>query len=235
MLHIWDSGGPIEAALIPIRATQTAEALISEAIIPSTGNTLTPRSSNTPLLPTSTPNRTDTPPPSTDTSMPEPLVCLHPSITGHIFPQIKDESDQVPFYGPEEDSSEVFLCQAVYDIVHTPPVSIRIEFHSTGSRYGYWGIFTPNSYDASQFSEICFWAYVEQPDQSFRLKFKDIDGVEEGVLIIIEHPRQWTQICTEMSRFSDQGVQLNKLENINLGFEQSTSNATVWVDDFEYR
>lgn len=182
--------------------------------------------------PTPTPTPTDTP---TSTSTPEPIACLHPSITGHVFPQLKDEPGQFPFYGPLEESLEVFLCQGVYDIVHSPPVSVRIEFHSTGSKFGYWGIGTPNGYDASQFHEICFWAYVEQPDQAFRLKFRDLDDVEKGVQIIVEQARQWARICTEMSKFSDQGVQLNRLENINLGFELSTSSATVWVDDFELR
>ena len=191
-----------------------------------------------PPVPTDTQTPTITPYPSntpTLTPTPEPIACLHPSITGHVFPQLKDEPGQFPFYGPLEESLEVFQCQGVYDISLSPPVSIRVEYHSNVGKFGYWGIGTPNGYDASQFHEICFWAYVEQPDQAFKLKFRDRDGVEKGVQIIVEPTMQWTQICTDLNRFSDQGVQLNRLENINLGFEQSTSSTTVWVDDFELR
>ena len=164
-----------------------------------------------------------------------PIECLHPSITGHVFLQLEDVPGQFPFYGPVEELPEVYLCQGVYDKAHSPPLSVRIEFHTNGDRYGFWGIGIPDGYDASQFSEICFWAYAEQPNQAFWFKMRDVGDVERGVQVNVEHAGEWEQICTDLSEISDLGVRLDRLENINLGFDRETSDATVWVDDFELR
>jgi len=188
--------------------------------------------------PLPSPTATETPLPtetSSPTSVPDPIACLHPSITGHVFQQLSAEPNQVSFYGPLDQSTDIFLCQGVYDVVYSTPVAVRIEYHSVESLFGFWGIGTPEGFDASGFREICFWAYTEQPNQAFRLKFRDLLGVEKGVRIVVVEAGQWTQICKKLSEFVDQEVQLDRLENINLGFEEMTGSATVWVDDFELK
>jgi len=85
------------------------------------------------------------------------------------------------------------------------------------------------------FSEICFWAYTEQPDQAFLLKLKDLSGTEGEAEVNIGGSGEWTEACTALSEYSDQGVDLAEIENFNLGFNRYTGSATVWVDDFELK
>ena len=100
---------------------------------------------------------------------------------------------------------------------------------------GWWGIGTPTGYDAASYGQICFWAYAQQPNQAFRLKMKDTAGKENGVVTNLEPANQWTEICTDLNKFTDLGIKLNSLENINLGFEQPTGSAEIWVADFKFR
>jgi len=206
--------------------------------VPSPTFTNTPTETSTPL-PTSTsiPTATITP-----TPVLPPIACNHPSITKQVFPQFEQVAGQFPFAGsgPNAVSSDVFLCQGVYDQAHTPPLSVKIVYHSTGDQYGFFGFgiklkdgFSP--YDASKFTKICLWDYTEVPGQAFRLKLKDASGVERGIQIIIDKGSEWTQISKELSEFTGQGVNLSRLENINLGFEQVSGSATLWVDDFELK
>jgi hypothetical protein len=197
----------------------------------------TPVPTNTPiptdtLVPTDTPIPTDTP---TLTPTPPPLECRHPELTAYVFPQLQEVPGQRAFYGPLEESEEVFLCEGVRDIVHSIPVAVRIEYHiaqGTG-RFGYFGIGTLGGYNVTQFSQICLWAYAVQPDQAFRVKLRDTLGTEMGVNVTVRDANEWSRICVDLQRFSDQGVDLSQLDNINLGFEEANGSATVWVDDFE--
>lgn len=187
---------------------------------------------------TSLSNITDTVPPTagptaTSTSVPPPFECNHPATTENVFLQLVGVNEQSPFYGPLNDAN--FLCQGVYDNFHTGPVSVRIEYKSVDENVGFWGIGTPKGYDATLFSQICFWAYAQNPNQAFKLKLKDTSGTEKGIVINVAQGGQWTSFCKELSEFSEQGVKLNVLENVNLGFEKPTKSATVWVDDFEFK
>lgn len=187
----------------------------------------------TPIAAEATPIPPSPPPP---TITPEPLDCRHPAITSYVFPQLEEVAGQRSFYGPLEESPDVFRCAGVYDVVHSEPLTVRIEYHiirGTG-KYGFWGIGTLNGYDASQFSEICLWAFSVQPDRAFRLKLKDTQSVEQGVDIIVKDANQWTQYCVDLSEFSQQGVDLSRLDNVNLGFEEANGSITVWVDDFTF-
>ncbi len=185
-----------------------------------------------PPLPTvaDTPFPEKTPSP---TPIPEPIACNHIAVTKNVFSQIADVEGQFPFYGPLAESR--FSCEGVYDIVHSGQLAVRIEYESFGENFGFWGFGTPNGYDASSYNEICFWAYTQKPNQVFRLQIKDTSNKEDGVTIILEGPNRWTQICTDLAKFSDLGIQLTSLENINLGFNKDTDSAEIWVDDFELK
>lgn len=196
-------------------------------------------------MPTTVPV-TDTPAPSatpalTDTPIPtaqKPVECNHPSITSNVFPQLKDVDGRFPIYaGDDGIPRPKFLCQGVFDVVHSAPLAIRIEFRSDDNADGWWGIATPKGYDLTQLdvSEVCFWVYAEEQLQAFRLKLKGPRTVERGVDIEVVKVREWTQICTPLAKFSDQGVDLTRLDNVNLGFNKETKSATIWVDDFEFK
>ena len=129
----------------------------------------------------------------------------------------------------------MFLCEGVRDIVHSDPVAVRIEYHIVRDTdgFGYFGIGTLGGYDATRFNQICLWAYATQPDQAFRLKVKDTRERERGVDVTVRGINEWSQICVDLDNFSNQGVDLSQLDNINLSFEEANGSATVWVDDFE--
>ena len=182
------------------------------------------------LTATNTPVPTDTP---TATPIPLPITCNNPAITKNVFPQLADVKDQYPFYGPLDEPN--FLCAGVYDLSHSGPLAAQIEYKQVGENYGFFGVVMPNGYDIRPYSEICFWAYAQEPNQPFYLKLKDTDKREEGVKIFVEFANQWNQICTPLTEFSNLGIHLNQLENINLGFDSDNGNAEVWVDDFEFK
>ncbi|HKZ87208.1 MAG TPA: hypothetical protein VJ793_26580 [Anaerolineae bacterium] len=222
---------PNNPGQVIIKVTAKRDGTSSEATIVCNIE-VTPTPPPPPPTMTNTPTPTNTPAP-TDTPTPiPPIACNHPSITGNVFPQLQDVDPQFPFYGPEDDPN--FLCQGVYDIFHSEPLAVRIEYKSVDDNR-YWGIGTPDGYDATKFTEICFWAYTQTPNQAFSLDMKDTSPREEGILINIAQAGKWTSFCTPLSRFSDLGVQLNRLENVNLQFKRATNSATVWVDDFEFK
>lgn len=182
---------------------------------------------------TEPPTPTDTPLP---TAVPEPIICDLPPVTKNLFPLLAEETGQFSMYGPVGDPKDTnFLCQAVYDIVHTPgKMAVHINYKNVGTNFGWWGIATPNGYDASQHRQVCFWAYAQEPNQSVRVKMKDTTKKEEGVIVTIEHTNEWEQICTDISTFKDKGILVDQMDNINLGFEQPTGSAQIWVADFEF-
>jgi hypothetical protein len=173
-------------------------------------------------------------PTQTPTFAPPPIVCNHPAVTKNIFSQLANENGQFPFYGPLTEPK--FLCEAVYDLVHIPgKMAIHIKYENVGTNFGWWGIATPNGYDASRHRQLCFWAYAKQSNQSFRVKIKDTTHKERGDIVTVEVPNEWAQICTDVSRFQEQGIEVSKMDNVNLGFEEPSGSAEIWVADFEFK
>ena len=189
--------------------------------------------------PTPTPTVTDTPVPEdtpTPTAVPNPIACDLPPVTGNLFPQLAEETGQFSMYGPVGDPDETnFLCEAVYDKVHEQPMAVHIKYENVGTNFGWWGVATPNGYDASGHSQVCFWAYALEPNQSFRMKMKDTTKREQGVVTTIETPNEWTRICTDISKFAELGILVDKMDNVNLGFERPTGSAEIWIAEFEFK
>ena len=162
-----------------------------------------------------------------------------------MFPQLEAVEGQHPIYGADRLSPDVFQCQGDRDRFRSEPLAVKIEYHATSGVIGWFGIATPKDTNAEKgydvdkagFTKICFWVYTEQPDQAFYLRMKDRHGLERQVepSINIKLPDDWREVCTSLSRFSDMGVDLSQMENVNLGFTESAGSATIWVDDFEFR
>jgi hypothetical protein len=204
---------------------QIVRSIIFDVVAPPT-----PTVTETPL-PADTPTATS---PATPTAAPPPTVCNHPSVTGNLFPQLEDLDGQFPMYGPEGDPN--ILCQAVYDIVHTPgSMAVHFRYQNVGPNFGWWGVATPNGYDASKHRQLCFWAYTQTPNQSFRFKVKDTTGAEKGIVTTIEKSNEWQEICADISDFAAMGLQMDRMDNVNLGFEQPTGSSEIWIADFEFK
>jgi hypothetical protein len=143
---------------------------------------------------------------------------------------------QFPFYGPLEEPG--FSCEGVYDIVHSAPMAVHIKYDKSGKNFGFWGVGVLKGYDGfdiTSYSQICFWAYAKKPDQTFRLKVKELGRTDKGIIVAVDQANQWQQICADLTDFSGLGVNLDRLENVNLGFESDIGAAEVWVDDFEFK
>lgn len=180
--------------------------------------------------PTSSPAITDTP---TATPVPDPIACNNVVVTKNVFPQLASETGQFPIYGPVTETR--FLCEAVYDIVHDSSMAIHIKYENVGQNFGWWGVATPNGYNAGIHKKLCFWAYTQAPNQSFRFKMKDTARREKGIDTTIETPNQWQEVCADIGEFAALGIQVEKMDNVNLGFEAPYGSAEVWVADFEFK
>jgi hypothetical protein len=113
-------------------------------------------------------------------------------------------------------------------------MAIHIKFESYQENFGWWGIATPNGYDAASYDQICLWAYAEEPFQSFRFKMKDTAGHEEGPIITLEQTNEWEEVCVDITEFAELGINVASLDNINLGFETPTGSAEIWLADFKF-
>ncbi|HLF27525.1 MAG TPA: hypothetical protein VJG32_14420 [Anaerolineae bacterium] len=220
---------------VTVKVSSGGETTVRSATFQVTAPTAspTPTVTNTPP-PTDVPIPTETPPPTTTPTPLPPIACNHLSITENLFPELVGIRDQFPFYGPLGDPR--FLCFGVYDIVHTGPLAVKVTYQSdvNEGNFGFWGIGTPHGYDASALQAICFWAYTEQPNQTVRLQLRDTTDVEKGLFVNIPQAGAWQRFCTALTEFAEQGVNLNILENVSLGFNKDTQSSTVWVDDFEF-
>lgn len=158
------------------------------------------------------------------------LPCDHPVVTAEVFPQLKDELDQFPFYAV----NEAFQCQVVEDIVASEPIGLRLKY-AAGDVVGYWGVATQNGYNASGFERICYSAFAEEPHQTFAIHLKDKAGTEKASIPqIIDKADAWKRFCVPLAQFETQGVQLDKIENVNVHFSKELRDAAVWIDDLAY-
>ena len=211
--------------------TPTITVTATSTFIPTNPPTLTPSPTNTA---TATPTPTSTP---TFTPVPPAIACGQSIIISNIFPQL---TGQEPFWGPFENPTfaAYFTCEGVTDpdSVRSDPGVLRIVYQNTGNRndFGYFGIGL-NVFDASQFSELCFLIYANNPNQAFWLKVKDIHQIEGQIEVNVDVPNKWHLQCFDLNEYASQDVNLSQLENISLGFDPILGSVELWFDDFEFK
>jgi hypothetical protein len=220
-----DYSGPVVITVIARKGSAEAQGQMTCTILPP------------PPTPTAEPTATLPPTPtSTATATPEPIACNFPPLTADVFPGLADVEGQYPIYGPVEgEGAQDIFCEAVTDLVHDGPLAIHYRYTKVDKNSGWFGIATPNGYDASQHEQLCFWAYAMQPRQTFRVKMKDTSLKEAGVVTTISRVNEWEEICTDISEFSALGINVQQMDNINLGFEDPLGSAEIWIADFEFR
>jgi hypothetical protein len=192
-----------------------------------------------PPPPTPTPEPTATLPPtptSTATATPEPIACDFTPLTNDVFPQLAGEAGQFPIYGPAEGAeAQHIFCEAVTDPVHEGALAVHFRYTRVGENSGWVGVATPNGYDASQHEQLCFWAYAKQERQTFRFKMRDTSRNEKGFVTTISKINDWEEICRDVSEFAGLGINVQQMDNVNLGFEAPLGSAEIWIADFEFR
>lgn len=229
--------GPVVITVIARRGNAQSQGQMTCTVLaPPPTPTLEPTAT---LPPTPTASATPTPTPI------PPIACDIRLTTRDLFPQIYEEfgvEGQFPTYGPipGDAGSENFHCEVVSNpdtdpnSDHKPSQTVHVTYEKVADNSGWWGIATPNGYDASKHNEFCFWVYAKEP-ASFRVKMKDTSLKEEGYVVTIETANEWKQICTDITRFEEMGVNTQQMDNVNLGFESPWGSAEVWVTDLEFK
>ena len=170
----------------------------------------------------------------------EPLPCENLEIAREVFPQLAGELPLEPFSNKE--SSRVFICEGVRDLVHNATVSVHLSYEDGGvsTQYGYFGISGFNGFDVSAYNEFCLQAYAKEPRQGFWVNLKDVSsppGFDTRIPVVVPATFSWMEICVELQEYRDrnEGLDLSQLENVNLGFDNRTGTAEVWISGFEFR
>jgi len=171
--------------------------------------------------PSSTPTPTPAPPP------PPPLI--------EVFPQA-DDGDAFVYTneGGEVDARyvESERCR------HSGPYGLRITYEMEGPASGGWGVHwagTPaKSADLSGFSELTFWVRGTAGGETFQVGIKDTSTNEikvESADLVVVSGSNWQQVSLALTEFSEKGVNLASVENINLGFNRDHGSGTICIDD----
>lgn len=225
----------------------TTKTIAYNVIAPTAEPTAAP--THTPLpepSDTPEPTATPTPPPPTPTAapLPEAIDCDHGTVVTDLFPQwaaATAAEERWVFVGASTEEVEEVLevCEGVYAPVRSGQLAVHLMAKRVDNHYAFWGFGNLSGTDVTEFSEVCFWAYTESPNQTFWLQMKSADMPEdaaaERVQVFVAQPGDWTQICTPLTDFSNQDVDLTQLRDISLGFDSTSQNAEIWVDDFELR
>jgi hypothetical protein len=183
--------------------------------------------------PTATPSPTSTPT-ATPTNTPVPIDCGPPTNRGclmFISPQLAEISSTFPFVFPEQ--SNHFEVEYTAEEVYSGPIALKIVFQAAPPNFGGWGIAGLPSYDVTGFQRVSFYLKGTAIGQTFEFKMKDMDKVEDTKLVIV-NSIEWTPISFTLTRDNFPNVNFTRLENINLGFNNSHGNATIYVDDFTF-
>lgn len=243
-----DNPGPdVVTVEVTIGGRTSTKSLRFNVIAPTPEPTAAP--THTPLpepSDTPEPTATPTPPPPTPTAapLPEAIDCDHGTVVTDLFPQwaaATAAEERWVFVGASTEEVEEVLevCEGVYAPVRGGQLAVHLMAKRVDNHYAFWGFGNLSGTDVTEFSEVCFWAYTESPNQTFWLQMKSADMPEdaaaERVQVFVAQPGDWTQICTPLTDFSNQDVDLTQLRDISLGFDSTSQNAEIWVDDFELR
>ena len=226
----------VGANVISTPVPTTPSPLPTTTLVPPTNTPLPPTVTPLPPPPPSdTPTATSTPAPtstSTPTDTPVPVDCGPPTNRGclmFIAPQLAEISSANPFVFTDQP----LHCRVEYtsENVHSEPVALKIVFEANSPNYCGWGIGQLPSYDVSGFHQVSFYLKGTAIGQTFEFKMKDINLVEDTKLVTVNSD-QWTEVTFALTKDNFPNVDFTKLENINLGFNDSYGNATIYVDDF---
>ena len=170
----------------------------------------------------------------------EPLPCEKLEIAQGIFPQLAGTLPLEPFSNRE--SSRGFVCEGVRDLVYNATLSVHLSFEDRDSstQYGYFGIGGFHGFDVSSYDKFCFQAYAKEPQQHFWVNLKDVPspkGFDTRIHVEVPATFSWVEICVKLEEYRDRNeeLDLSQLENVNLGFDNRTGTAEVWISSFEFR
>jgi hypothetical protein len=111
----------------------------------------------------------------------------------------------------------------------------------SGAGNGGWGVQWANApserFDASAFADLTLWIKGTSGGEIFQIGLKDTDGNEvkvESEPLVVVSASEWRPVTVPLSRFSDEGVNITSIENVNVGFNRDHGSGTICVDDVAF-
>jgi len=145
-----------------------------------------------------------------------------------------------------DPSDKTYVCVASIDsaVKHDDAgSSLRLDFNvgKGGSYNGFWMKLGPadtgNNFDASGFKKLTFWVKGDEKSgipNKFKVELKGDSG-KVGKKYIGDLTGQWTKIEVPLDTFANAGVDLKKLNEFTVVFEQSAASpitvGAINIDD----
>jgi hypothetical protein len=214
----------------------------AEVVKSFTMQVISPTPTPTPTLvkPTDTPSPTITPKPtvtSTATHTPQVDTLDVPPLE-EIFSQVGDGHPDL-FMGRGGELIDQFAIECA----HTGKIGLKLTYKMQGDGYGgwlvSWGNATPRYFDASSFLSFVIWVKGGIGGETFQIGIKDITGKEvkiETKTLVIVSTTQWKKITISLSKFADEGGQVNmaRINNINIGLNKNHGAGSICLDDIAF-
>jgi hypothetical protein len=174
------------------------------------------------LMPTATPTLAPTPGP--------PLLEIFPQAEhGEAFPWAAEGGGFTYAYVESEE------CR------HSGPYGLRLTYAMSGGGNGgggvHWATAPSGNFDASRFSTLVFWVKGTSGGETLQIGLKDTDlrevKVESGPLVVVS-ASDWRSVAVPLSEFSDGGVNITSVENVNFAFHRDHGSGTICIDDIVF-
>jgi hypothetical protein len=204
-----------ESSLMPIEATQTAEAKLAQTALAATSsNKYTPSatSSVTPLAIT------------TPTETPTPVLICGPEVS----------VDDIPYIAPELAGGSPFGITAKKSCGVKRPdkaYSVELNAHSGLTSPSQWGIYSPGVVDLSKHGVVSFWLKGNTGGE--KVIFGITDTKNRFAKYTISASSEWVNVIIPLSEFQNKGIDLHEVQNIFMDFE-GAGDTTVYVNEITF-
>lgn len=148
-------------------------------------------------------------------------------------------------------SEVVFVCKESQDIFEKrggDGSSLRLDYNvgNGGAYNGLWMKLGPadsgNAFDASSFTKLSFWAKGDKKagiPHKFKVELKGDPGTEVGYQYVSDISSSWGEFEIDLKDYVQQGVDLSKLNEMVIVFEQRAASpameGTLFIDDVRFR
>jgi hypothetical protein len=139
----------------------------------------------------------------------------------------------IPFLFPTEHHGQDGWVFARYQVFANGDRFLKIDFFGNGAgNYAGWGIiFEGMGLDASAFRRLKF-SYSCPAGQSFEFKIKDRKNKEICFIFSGAGDSVWLEASIDLRALAE--LDTTKLENLNIGFNDSLGSASLALDDFRF-
>ncbi len=163
----------------------------------------------------------------------------HPNQLGGGYGAFSPKAEEAVFVTVETMDSEVKHGES--------GSSMRLEYNvgKAGAFNGFWmklgGEDIANNFDGSKFTKLTFWIKGDTAvgvPRTLKIELKGDPGTPLGRAYIKDIGNEWKKIELPLADYANQRVDLTKLNEIVLVFENAQAapgiKGVIWVDDFKF-